>query len=519
MSKNNYENVTFFQLQGKCHPSDFFKALFDDIIQKKPDRCEEHLYSTLCKRISNKLSIIFTPSIDMIIQKYVCKHGYLPMWTQVEFQVAIFFQRTKGIFVDDEKTSYLGELLSKYEVLVKQNTSIIDKEMVRNIGLGFNSDCKQVETILELIVLQYQYEDAYISCKEGIDNDIQMKKEKEQESKIINLKNKRDKKKKRSLKIKSSDMELSEIIEAESPESKRAREELEQEEQKKDKQEKLKVEKKNKKKIKKYNKKKVKQLDQLIFPKWIGLYKRLGQSNNLRILFYLKVIRFRSLIKIQKFIRQCLLNRKRNLLVTSKWKQFSVAIFQINQFQNLSHLKESRYPSLLKIQGIIRSHFSKQTLLRLKNRSTKSILIQTLLRKFYYSKKWKRIKRSCHKIQSTVRMRILNKNYQLSYNQESPNLTKKESQGTEKKLSEQLCQPVKQSYSQKPICRYFQNGVYCPWGENCRYSHGEMNLKFSQTTLGESESTTECWYGRMCRKPDCPYVHTHGRVAFPLLSQ
>ena len=52
-------------------------------------------------------------------------------------------------------------------------------------------------------------------------------------------------------------------------------------------------------------------------------------------------------------------------------------------------------------------------------------------------------KRSCHKIQSTVRMRILNKNYQISYNQESPNLTKKESEGTEKKLSEQLCQPSK----------------------------------------------------------------------------
>ena len=113
----------------------------------------------------------------MIIQNYAYKHGCLPMWTQVEFQVAMFFQKTKGIFVDDEKTSYLGELLSKYEVLVKQNTSIINKEMVRNIGLGFNSDCEQVETILELIVLQYQYEEAYISWKEGIDNDIQMRKE------------------------------------------------------------------------------------------------------------------------------------------------------------------------------------------------------------------------------------------------------------------------------------------------------------------------------------------------------
>jgi len=516
MSKNNYENVTFFQLPGKCHPSDFFKALFDDLIQKKPDRCEKHLYSALCKRTSNKLSIIFTPSIEIIIHNYACKHGCLPMWTQVEFQVASFFHTTKGIFVNNEKTSYLGELLSKYELLVKQKNSIIDEEMVQDIRFGFNSDCEQVDSILELIVLQYQYEEAYIHWKEGIDRDIQMRKQKEQESKITNLKNKRDKKKKRGLKVKPSDMELSEIIEAESPESKRAREELEQEEQKKEKQEELKVEKNNKKKLKKYNKMKAKQLNKLIFPKWINLYMKIGQSNNLRILFYLKGIRFRSLIKIQRFIRQYLLNKKRNLLMISKWKHFSVKVFQINQFQNLSELKESRYQSLFKIQGIIRSYLSKQSLLRLKTRSTKSILIQTLLRKFYYSKKWKRIKRNCHKIQSTVRMRILNKNYRLSYNQESPNLTKKKSEVTENK---QLCQPINQSYSQKPICRYFQNGVYCPWGENCRYSHGEKDLRFSQITLNELESTTECWYGRMCRKPDCPYVHIHGRVAFPLLSQ
>ena len=131
----------------------------------------------------------------------------------------------------------------------------------------------------------------------------------------------------------------------------------------------------------------------------------------------------------------------------------------------------------------------------------------------------RRIKKSCLKIQSTVRMRLSYKNYGLKTNQESPNLMKTESEVSEKTPSKQLCQPIKQSYSQKPICRYFQNGVYCPWGENCRYSHGEKDLRFSQTTLSESESTTECWFGRMCRKPDSPYIHIHGRVSFPLLSQ
>ena len=63
------------------------------------------------------------------------------------------------------------------------------------------------------------------------------------------------------------------------------------------------------------------------------------------------------------------------------------------------------------------------------------------------------------------------------------------------------------------MCRYFQNGVYCPWGENCRHSHGEKDMKYLQKPNSELES--ECWFGRMCKKPDCPYVHLHGRVPFP----
>ena len=507
--KKDYNNVTFFHLQGKCHPSDYISALFNNFIKRKPDNCEDNLYSSLCKRITNKLGIIFIPSIEVIIQNYALKHGSLPIWEQVEFQVAIFFQRTKEIFVDDEKTSYLKELLSKYELLVKQDSSVINKKAVREIGIGFNSDCEQVESILDLIELQYRYEEGYSLCKEEIDNNVIIQEDKEKEFKVSLLKNKRDeKKKRRGLKTVSLELQSSEIIQEESPESKRAREELEWEETEKDKQQELRIKKKNRNKVKKNNKKRVKQLIQLVIPKWRELSIKMSQFNKLRLLSDLNNSRFRSLIKIQNSIRHYLSIRKRNQLVTSRWNQLSGKVSQINMFQQLSHLKDRRFRSLLKIQVIIRSYFSKLILIKLKNKLYKSILIQTLFRKFTYSKKWNKIKESCLKIQMTVRMW---KNYRIKYQQKKLELEKKTEIKENVITTDKLCQPIKQPYLQHTMCRYFQNGVYCPWGENCRYSHGEKDLKYLQKPNSESE----CWFGRMCRKPDCPYTHLNGRVAFP----
>lgn len=517
MSQLKCEDVTFFHLHGKCHSSDYIKALFDDLIEKKPDIYEDNLYRTLCKRVFNKLGIIFKPSIELIIQNYAVKHGSLPMWEEVEFQVAIFFHKSKIIFINDEKLSYLNELLSKYELFVRQDSSVINKKDVREIALKFNSDSEHVESILELIKLQYQYEEAYSLCQEAINNSIIIEENKEKESKISLLKDKRDeKKKKRGLQMVSLDLQSSEVIEEESPESKRAREELEWEEQEKDKQHELRVKKKKRNKLKKNNKKRTNQIIQFISQRWTQLSIKLSQSNNLLTLSYAKNTRLQSLIKIQKSIRHYLSIKKRNQLVTSRWKQLSVKVSQLNKFQKLSYLM-NRFRSLLKIQGIIRSHLSKLILIRLKNRLYGSIVIQTLFRKFYYSKKWKKIKKNCLKIQATVRLWKVYKSYSPKYQQKNLELEKKTEIKEDVITTDKLCQPIKKPLLQMTICRYFQNGVYCPWGENCRYSHGEKDLKYLQKPNSEIES--ECWFGRMCRKPDCPYVHLHGRVAFPSLSQ
>lgn len=529
LTQMSFEKVLFYHLPGKCNPKDYINALFNDLIKKKPHELEDSLYTTLCKRVTNKFGIIFIPSIESIMQNYALKYERIPNWEDVEFQVAMIFEETKRVFVDDEKTSYLEDLLSKYgellsrsKLLVKEKPSVINKEDVREIGLGFKSNCDEVGSILQLIKLQYVYEEGYSLCREEIDHNILVQKDREKESKISFLKNIRDeKKKRRGLKTVSSDLQPSVVIEEESPESKRAREELEWEEQERDKQQQLKMKKKYKKKmknkVKKDNKKKAEQFYQVVFPKWKQLFVKSSQINNLHILVHLKNGRLQNLIKIQKNIRHYLYTKKQRQLITRRWKQLSVKVSQRNKFQELIYLRDSRLSGLIKIQGIIRSQLCKRTLIRLKNRFYKSILIQTLYRTLYYSRKWARIKEACLKIQTTCRMWKLYQNYHLKQQQKSLELEKKTQNRVRVLPSTQLCQPVNQSHPPVQMCRYFKKSTHwiCPWGKLCRYAHGEEDMRNLQKTISESECVTECWFGRGCTKVNCPYPHPNGRVAFP----
>lgn len=485
-----YNDIIFFHLPGKCCPVDYMNALLANFIERKPDYCQENLYTAVCNRMINKLSICYIPAIEKIIENYVTKNTCFPYWEHVEFQVAAFFEHSKSVFLDDEKKAYLKDLLSKYQDLVKTDSSIINKEGIKDIKLAFGSDSKKICSILKLIYLQYQYEQAYSLYRGQIDNKLIIEEEKEKESLISSLNIKKEPKKKHQELNKSFlNLHPSEIGHGESPESKRAREELEQEEKEKDRQQQLKLKIKKKKK----NKKKIKQLIQLATPKWKRLSLKLTQSRNLQTFRFLRFSRFQALIKIQRTVQRFLSRNKLFELVFLRWNQVSVKVSQIRFLKELNSLRDFRSHNLIKIQSLLRSYRSIESFKKHKNRNDKSVVIQGSFMRYYYSQKWCKIKKHCSQIQSVVRMWKQKEKYR-------------------SRLKVEVCQPC----HSLPMCRYVLQRQICPWGENCRYPHSQKDLKLSPKTIKDIDSTTECWFGRGCTKRGCPYAHPSGRLAFQL---
>ena len=121
---------------------------------------------------------------------------------------------------------------------------------------------------------------------------------------------------------------------------------------------------------------------------------------------------------------------------------------------------------------------------KLKKKLTSCLLIQTFSRQ-YLAKKLKKKLTSCLLIQSCFDSISLRKTFK--------NLTHQKRRNSSNKIKVPL----------PPLCRNYISNIVCPFGDTCRFSHGNKDTRFLNRTYDQ----TPCWNGVFCHKKDCPYLH------------
>ena len=263
-------------------------------------------------------------------------------------------------YVTELSKSYFEKLKKKYESLSKNSPHLLDKENLNEILNSCKIELKQVSTLFEFIVRVYHCEETYNVFTDGLENDLNLLKNKE-EDRLTMMKKRRDKKKLKSISGLKESTSISNLSESE-----KAFKELMEHEISKEKKSISQKQKKDRKKKKKDKEKEEKRLSECI-SKWRCLSQRFFSKNFRQKLLkdrkdLLKSIRkrnFEASVIIQKNYRK--------ISISKNWGKIKICINLIQRRIRIFQAFQKRIylQKILPLKKILKKHINLRNYLKI----------------------------------------------------------------------------------------------------------------------------------------------------------